>query len=205
MNGQDRKQRILSALTILSRPEQVVETRIILQDGIGSGYYNNPEKLAEAVSVLDSNPQIRGIYITLNEMKPALLARRANRILMRLTKKDATTADQDIIRRRWLPIDIDPARPSGVSSSDEEHEAACAKALEIAGYLTSIGWPEPIIADSGNGAHLLYRIDLPNDVKSRDLVKGCLESLHIRFSDEQCSVDVANFNAARIWKLYGTM
>lgn len=205
MNGQDRKQRILSALTILSRPEQVVETRIILQDGIGSGYYNNPEKLAEAVSVLDSNPQIRGIYITLNEMKPALLARRANRILMRLTKKDATTADQDIIRRRWLPIDIDPARPSGVSSSDEEHEAARAKALEIAGYLTSIGWPEPIIADSGNGAHLLYRIDLPNDVKSRDLVKGCLESLHIRFSDERCSVDVANFNAARIWKLYGTM
>ncbi len=195
---------ILSSLLTLTRKDQVVEVRIITQDGIGSGYYNNPAKLAQAVKILDSNPQIKGIYITLNEINPALLARRENRIIMRLTKKDATTADHDITRRVWLPIDIDPKRPSGVSSSDEEHAAAFRKADEIAAYLTSLGWPAPLRADSGNGAHLLYRIDLPNDDDSRELIKSCLHTLHLLFSDEVCTVDCANFNAARIWKLYGT-
>ncbi|HNJ80956.1 MAG TPA: hypothetical protein PLK38_05280, partial [Methanoregulaceae archaeon] len=50
----------------------------------------------------------------------------------------------------------------------------------------------------------LYRIDLSNDDPARDLVKGCLEALSARFSDKVVSVDIKNFNAARIWKLYGT-
>ncbi len=68
-----------------------------------------------------------------------------------------------------------------------------------------MGWPSPVLADSGNGAHLLYRIDLPNDDGSRDMVKHCLEVLASVFNDAVAQVDVANFNAARIWKLYGTM
>ena len=68
-----------------------------------------------------------------------------------------------------------------------------------------MGWPAPLLADSGNGAHLLYRIDLANDDASRDLVKRCLEVLASMFNDAVAQVDTANFNAARIWKLYGTM
>jgi hypothetical protein len=59
-------------------------------------------------------------------------------------------------------------------------------------------------ADSGNGAHLLYRIELPNDEAATALVKSCLSVLDALFSDPVVSVDAANFNAARIWKLYGT-
>lgn len=95
----DLKQTILSTIRTLSSPGQVVETRIITGEGIGSGYYDNPEKLADAAAILDANSQIKGIYITLNEVNPTLLARRANRVLMRLSKKDATTADQDITKR----------------------------------------------------------------------------------------------------------
>ena len=201
---QDRRETILSSLLSTADPGQVIELRFITSDGIGSGYYNTPAKLAEAAAILDQNPQVKGMYITLNTINPALLARRENRIITRLSKKDATTADQDIIRRVWLPIDIDPARPSGVSSSNAEHIAALEKADEIAKYLSSVSWPEPIRADSGNGAHLLYRIDLPNDEQSRDLIKKCLQNLHLRFSSSVCTVDIANFNASRIWKLYGT-
>ncbi len=201
----DRRSEILKTLHLISSPGSIVEVRIITNDGIGSGYFDNFEKLADQVCILDDNPQIRGIYITLNEVNPALLARRANRIIMRLSKKDATTADKDIIRRHWLPIDINPIRPSGVSSSDEEHRYALAKAEEISAYLQSVGWPDPLIADSGNGAHLLYRIDLPHDEAANDLVKSCLHALAARFSDDICTIDTANHNAARIWKLYGTM
>jgi hypothetical protein len=67
-----------------------------------------------------------------------------------------------------------------------------------------MGWPAPILGDSGNGAHLLWRIDLPNDADSRLLVEDCLRALAEMFGDDKVDVDVKNSNAARIWKLYGT-
>ena len=57
-------------------------------------------------------------------------------------------------------------------------------------------------ADSGNGAHLLYRLDLPNDADAKRLVDGCMKSLAQRFTDSQVPVDTTVGNAARIWKLY---
>ena len=84
-------------------------------------------------------------------------------------------------------------------------DLALTKADEVARWITGLGFPEPVRADSGNGAHLLYRIDLPNDDAALALVKGCLTTLDALFSDERVNVDTANFNAARIWKLYGTI
>jgi len=183
----------------------VVEVRALADGATHSGYFDDYAALARAAEALDADPSVAGIYITLNTVNPALLARRANRIKLRLSRKDATTADADIIRRRWLPVDIDPTRPSGVSSTDAEHEAAIAAAGRIAAYLAEQGFPEPIRADSGNGAHLLYRVDLPNDEPATALVKGVLTTLDALFSNDRITVDTANHNAARIWKLYGTV
>jgi len=193
------------AVALLLAPGKVVEVRALTDQHTHSGYFSGPEALIRAVEPLDTDTSVLGIYVTLNEMNPALLSRRANRIKMRLSRKDATTGDADILHRRWLPIDIDPKRPSGVSSTDEEHGLALAKADEIAAWLTSFGFPEPITGDSGNGAHLLYRIDLANDEPATLIVKGCLAALDALFSDDRVSVDTANFNASRIWKLYGTI
>ncbi len=193
------------AIALLIAPGQVVEVRALTDQFIHSGYFNDREELARQVAALDTDQGVQGIYVTLNEVNPALLSRRANRIKMRLGKKDATTSDADILRRRWFPIDIDPVRPSGVSSTDEEHQAALVRAAEIAAFLgQDQGWPDPVMADSGNGAHLLYGVDLPNDDESRDLVKKCLDTLDMMFSNSAVTVDTANFNAARIWKIYGT-
>ena len=193
------------AVTRLAGPGQVVEVRALTDQFTHSGYFSDRDALIRAVEPLDTDSSVHGIYVTLNEVNPALLSRRANRIKMRLGKKDSTTSDVDILRRRWLPIDIDPLRPSGVSSTDEEHDLALTKADEVARWITGLGFPDPVRADSGNGAHLLYRIDLPNDDAALALVKGCLTTLDALFSDERVTVDTANFNAARIWKLYGTV
>jgi hypothetical protein len=182
----------------------VVEVRALTGHAVHSGYFDNFEKLAEKAASLDSLPEVAGVYVTLNTVDPALLSRRANRVKMNLGRMDPTTSDLDIISRRWLPIDLDPVRPSGVSSTEEEHEAALVHAERIRAWLGEQGFPDPVTADSGNGAHLLYRIDLPNDAESTDIVKGCLAVLDTLFSNENVSVDAANFNAARIWKLYGT-
>ena len=82
-------------------------------------------------------------------------------------------------------------------------DLALARAREIRAYLQAQGWPEPLLADSGNGAHLLYRVDLPAD--DGGLVAGALAALAFRFTDALVSVDEKNFNPARIWKLYGTV
>lgn len=199
------KKEVRRTVELLAPGGGVVEARALADGVTHSGYFDDYEALARAVEALDADPTVAGIYVTLNTVNPALLARRANRIKMRLSRKDAATADADILRRRWLPVDIDPARPSGVSSTDDEHAAALGAAERIAAYLAEQGFPKPLRADSGNGAHLLYRVDLPNDDPSTALVKACLSTLDTLFSNEAVTVDTANHNAARIWKLYGTL
>ena len=197
---------VLDALALLLEPGSVAELRAIGRDGrIASGYFDDPALLAGKTDALDASAEYSGIYLTLNPVHPALLARRANRVAMRLGKKDATTADSDVLRRRWLPVDLDPVRPSGVSSTGAERDAALQAAREIRDHLAQRGWPAPLLADSGNGAHLLYRIDLPNDDAATALVRAALAALHAGFSSGAVSVDCANFNAARIWKCYGTV
>ena len=194
---------IREACDLLFSPGQVVELRA-LGDRTHYGYYTDYAKLARDAEVLESLPDIRGIYVTLNKVNPALLARCVNRV-KKAGNKEPQTGDRDIIRRLWFPVDIDPKRPAGISSSDEEHERALDKASKIAGFLSDIGWCSPILADSGNGAHLLYRIDLPNTPESTELVKTCLATLDQFFSDSQCEIDTSVYNPARIWKLYRTI
>ena len=204
---------ILQALQILTPPGGILEVRA-LNPWTASGYFD-ADHLPDAagkIEALDATGTYDGIYIILNEITPALLSRRANRIETRLPKAAATTADADIIRRRWFPVDIDVKRPSGISSTDEEHAAALEGAGKVARYLSEEhGFPEPIRADSGNGAHLLYRIDLPNDEGSRTLIERCLKALGAAFDRDPSEnqpgweIDKTTFNAARIWKLYGTV
>ena len=58
--------------------------------------------------------------------------------------------------------------------------------------------------DSGNGWHLLYRIDLPNTKLAQQLVKAVLVELASRFDNDKAKVDRAVHNASRISKLPGT-
>ena len=49
--------------------------------------------------------------------------------------------------------------------------------------LSHDGCPEPLIADSGNGAHLILPLDLPNTQENIDLVKTVLETLSLRYQE----------------------
>ncbi len=120
-------------------------------------------------------------------------------------KRGQGCSDEDIERRCWFLIDFDPVRnPATVSSSEEEKRETLALLKTVQARLDGQGWPAPIVGDSGNGYHLNYAIDLPNDDESRDLIKDCLEALHNRFWHSRVKVDQTVFNASRIWKVYGT-
>jgi len=74
----------------IAGPGQVVEVRALTDQFTHSGYFSDPALLVRAVEPLDADNSVHGIYVTLNEVNPALLSRRANRIKMRLGKKDST-------------------------------------------------------------------------------------------------------------------
>ena len=186
-------------LDLLLEPGQVSELRgLHTKQGTVSGYFDDMGKLAQAAQSLSGKAP--AVYMTLNPVNPELLARAANRVKPYARE---TTADRDIVRRRWLPVDFDAVRPAGISTTDAEHEAALSRAGQCRVWLRSQGWPEPIFADSGNGAHLLYRVDLPVD--DDHFVENSLKALAVQFDDDTVVVDVGNYNPARIWKVYGTL
>ncbi|MCX6088876.1 MAG: AAA family ATPase [Candidatus Atribacteria bacterium] len=193
---------ILETLKVLFQPGATVELRIPkAEHGALSGYFSDMPLLAEAVAKYDG--KVPGVYVTLNTVNPDLLARGVvNRLR---TGAQACTSDKDILQRRWLPLDFDPVRLSDTSSTDAEHAAALDKAREVQEWLTAQGWPDPVESDPGNGGHLIYKIDLPNDPEHRGLIEKCLKALDFMFSDDTVKVDTGVANAARIWKLYGTM
>jgi hypothetical protein len=198
---QDGRDEIARGLRLLLEPGQVVELRCLnTTKGTVSGYFDDFDKLLKEIQRIDG--KVPAVYLTLNPVNPALLARSKNR-LKPYAKQ--TTSDTDIIRRRWLPIDFDPVRPAGISSTNEEHNAAIARARDVQFYLVDLGFPCGVVADSGNGAHLLQRIDSANDEPARKLIEGCLKALDKKFSDDKVKVDLTTYNAARIWKCYGTL
>jgi|SRR5579884_76056 len=164
-----------------------------------SGYFNHPDALVESAAKWNGQANL---YITLNKINPALLARRKNRAE---TYAEATTSDSDVIRLRWLLVDFDPQRSAGISATDSEHDAALQKAEECRKFLNEKHGISSVYADSGNGGHLLIPIDLPNEKPSSDLLKAMLAGLGCLFDDERVTVDRTTYNASRICKLYGTL
>jgi hypothetical protein len=183
-------------------PGDVVEARIpnARANGVVSGYFDDFDALAR--NLAQWSGKAAGVYYAINPVKPELLARAENRLK---TRAKATTSDDDIVCRRWLPVDCDPVRPADISATDKEHELALDRARDIRLVLREKGWPEPIFADSGNGGHLLFRVDLPNDADSQRLVQSTLDALAYRFNDDKVKIDRTMHNAARIVKAYGTL
>ena len=197
---------IIHALRLWFQAGDVFEVRVLdavnadyRREHIESGYFDY-EHISAVPEALKRLLSFRGVYVTVNPVNPDLLARAVNRL--RPAGRNPTTADTDIVRRRWLLIDCDPRRASGVSSSNAEHESALAKAREIRDGLSSLGWPDSIMTDSGNGAQLMYRIDLPAD--DGELVRRVIGEI-AKASSEQVAIDTSVHNPARIWRLPGTM
>jgi len=188
----------------LGDKEAVIELRALSFKGrrsnTFSGYFDDEDAFVKAAEEAAKNSA--GVYCTINRLNPQLLCRSANRAE---PFAQLSTSDADISRRRYLPIDLDAIRPSGTSSSEEQHQAAIQKSREIFKFIRDKGFPEPIVIDSGNGAHQLMPFDEPNDQNSKTLAQNILKKLADQFNDEWVKVDESVFNAGRIMRLPGSM
>ncbi len=194
---------IARAISLLKQENDIFEIRVLEGNKINhSAYFNNVERAIKQLKMLNIENK-SNIYITLQKIKDACYSRnQKDRFVKNATP---TTGDTDIEGYDWLFVDLDPVRPSGTSSSDTELDYAKQKANQIILYLRNKQFSEPVVALSGNGVHLLYKVNLSKDKNVIDLIKKFLEVLNMLFSDEKVDIDMKNFNPSRICKLYGTM
>jgi hypothetical protein len=207
MNRQAAIAQVASWLRLLIEPGQVTELRALKvrrdreRTHTESGFFDSDhlEKMAE--HALTITPVARGVYYTLNPLKPALLARRANRVDW--AEEGELAKDIDVLHRRRLLIDADPVRDPHISATDAEKSAALEVVRAIRVDLDAKGWPAAIFSDSGNGFHLLYPIDLPAD--DGGIVQRFLQGLAEKYNTPEVHIDAKVFNAARIVKVPGTI
>lgn len=177
--------------------------------GVVSGYFDNREDFGRAADSLEA-AKAEGIYFTLNPVIPDLLARAANRL--KAGKEGASTADKDIACIRWLPIDLDPVRPSGISATRDELTKAVKLRNEIYKFMMAQGFGFCVPAVSGNGAHLSYLLvdhpltnrENPGEDPMVQLIRRAIALVAATFQNETVHIDRTVSNPARIWKLYGT-
>lgn len=173
-------------------PEQAVELRVLIGSRALSGVFDDYAALEAKALEYSGSGSVKGVYYTPNPLSlPATNS---------MTGKAA--GDGDVISRRWLLLDFDPRRATNTSSTDDELEAAVKRAHAVRDYLSDKEWPLPLENMSGNGYHLMYRIDLAAEDK---LVPQVLKQLSKLFSDDVVAVDEKVGNPARIWKLPGTL
>lgn len=200
-NMQINEQEIKKALSILKPNGELVEIRIPQGRTIYSGYFTEPETIIKQLKALNIYGNCN-VYFTLNKINAGCYSREQRD---KFLKNPATTGDNDITDFEWLMIDFDPARPSKTSATDAELEQAHKRAVEVYKYLNERQWAEPLIAKSGNGYHLLYRLNFPASPANKELVKNAIKTLSELFGDSTIEVDQSVFNPARVCKLYGTI
>ena len=166
-----------------------------------SGYFDNVDSIIQAIKPY-ADMDDEQMYFVINKIDSACFGRQQSGKIVKSPK--ITTNDNDIIRRCFVFVDFDPVRKSGTNASNEEFELAHKKAQDVFRFLREKGFSEPIICKSGNGLHLTYKVDFPNDDETTEIIKHFYEYLGSLFSDDKVDIDTKVFNLARLCKLYGT-
>lgn len=141
----------------------------------------SPEKLHETIENND-NENIKGWYMTINPTD------------------GNGRKKENIVRREYLVVDIDPVRASGSNSTNAQLVESYALACRIHNFIPSL-----YMGCSGNGWHLIYQCWLENTDEDNQLVNKFYDCLDKLFSTPTQKIDTCMANINRLTKIYGTM
>lgn len=198
---------IRRTLDVFKTDNGLLEVRIfstINKSEIYSGIFDNEEDLIREISKYDREPY--NTYFIFNELKDALNGLPQLNRMMRGAK---TVQDKDIKYRRWLMLDFDPIRDGDVkdiASTEEEFENSKAVAREARRFLLRLGFEQPLVCFSGNGTHLLFKLDNVECNSETDKVcQNVLKYIAMRFTDDKVDCDIKVYNRARLTKFYSSV
>ena len=195
---------VRKTIAVMKPDGQLFEIRVVYGSKVNySGYFRDADSMLMAMERDIRDFKDCNFYITVNSLNDNCFGREQRNKFVKNPK--ATTSDKDVVGYDWLFIDLDPVRPTGTSSTDEQLKEAKDRGNKVYLFMKGLGFNEPLLAYSGNGVHLMYRVYLDNTEENRELIKKSLQTLDMMFSDDKVSVDTKNFNPARVAKLYGTL
>src|SRR5215472_10179457 len=160
-------------------------TTIVAKDRYATtlaGFYDDPHSLLCDMSKLDG---VSG-YVTLNPVSSKLLARCHNQI--RQIQRGEGTQDADITRYRWLYIDPDPRRPSGIGATDDERKLALSARDQLLRDEPDMA-RSAIWGCSGNGGWILVRLPDYEPTEGGLLVQRALVYLAGKYNDGAVKID----------------
>lgn len=164
-----------------------------------SGYFTDIETILREIKRYEKC----NLYFTLNVIDPACYSREQHDRIS--TRPKSTTSDAEILGRKWCLIDVDCEKPSDTNSTDAEKELAKGVVNEVYKFLRDEGFEKPIICDSANGYHLLYKQAMISNPQNTETMKNFLKVLDMYFSTDKVKIDCTTFNPSRICKLYGVI
>jgi len=179
---QEIRHQIEQTLTVIWGPEQIGELTGYRSGGrrpksSGIRFYDKKGIESAITEALYLSGKAKGVYVTLNPIRPDIIDHGWNEC--NIARSGTLTEDGDILRRRWLLVDADPNRKGVVGSSDDEKAKAYEVIRAVREQLARDGLAGAGYCDSGNGYHLLYRVDLPANDEGvvRKSWKPCLGDL----------------------------
>lgn len=181
--------------------QELVEIRILDPESKRSysGYFTDIDTILREIKRFEKC----NLYFTLNVIDPACYSREQHDKIS--TRPKSTTSDSEIIGRKWCLIDIDCEKPSDTNSTDEEKELAKKVVNNVYKFLRDEGFEQPVICDSANGFHLLYKQAMLSNAQNTETMKNFLKVLDMYFSTDKVKIDCSTFNPSRICKLYGVV
>lgn len=209
----DILQLIRAGLEHYVEPGEWTEIRTF-QPGTESRWFSDLDAAASYALGQSKRKEIKAVYFIPNPIDPESLVDPRDGIAYKIKPglpdkngrvKIATQAE-DILRRYWLLIDVDPERKPKASNATDGERAAAGQVMDaVMADLHGRGFMAPMLASSGNGWHCVYPIDLPSNDGSREQIRAFLHGLQSLYGTAAAKVDVLVFDAPRIWKTIGTI
>jgi len=160
---------------------------------IWTAVYDNYHALSQGIGFAESRDF--DIYTTINPLKVT-----ATNDKLRPFKR--TTRDSDVSSIRSVFFDFDPERQTGTAATENQISKSMDVACEFSEYLDDHGWLNATIGFSGNGAHLVYAVEMTKE--EGKCLPGLYAALEKRFTTDEIKFDVMVKNPSRISRCYGT-
>src|ERR1700681_3842838 len=141
---------IQRGISVLFQPGQLLNVRGLKEGGMSSHLYDDLEQVARVIEKANQNEDFKALFYTIQRIKPGTVLEPFKGV-----------REGDIASYEWFVIDIDTVRPdkSRSNPTEAEKQASLAVTMRVQSWLSEKGFPDPIVADSGNGWHLYYRLE----------------------------------------------
>lgn len=169
------------------------------------GVFDSPEALDSVLK----RKSIQKAYVVLNKTSDEALEKLPSNRLTKMTK-GLGIRNEDITEYRFFFIDIDVVglreeNGEKQNASDIQHDCAREVSRQVKEYLEGLGFPDPVVIDSANGFHVLYKLSLSVTPEHKKLIKKAVCALAEKLDTAECKIDTVVADPGRKIKIPGSV